>query len=468
MPKVEPIQILKMLPQTNCKKCGETTCLAFAAKLASRDIEVIACTPLFEEDKYAGKREKLLEALMMPIRPLKFGPPGAMRMIGGEEVLHRHELTYHNETALLIALDDSMSESKLFEEIDRLQNLVFTRIGKDLKIDGFCIRSTSQDPEQFKQRVKSARSKTNLPICLASLDPAVIRAGLEVEAINKPLIYAATVDNWQAMLELAKEFNVPVVLATGSGDLDELVKLAKTFEAADVEIVLDPGTWINEGWLGKGFRNKIELRRSAVAGDVKTIGYPFMAVPAITKIHLKTPKADAKQFKESILACLLMEKYADIMILSSTPDLWPLMPILTFRQSLYSDPRIHPAVEPGLTEINNPNDKSPVCISTNFALTYYTIKSDFESQKLGTWLLVVDTGGLGVEAAVAGGQLTTDKIVDLMNETKIADKVAHKKIVLPGLAARLSGEMEDASGWQITVGPKDSADIKKVYERWSA
>ncbi|MFX1511094.1 MAG: acetyl-CoA decarbonylase/synthase complex subunit gamma [Promethearchaeota archaeon] len=466
MARIEPMQILKLLPQTNCKLCNETTCLAFAAKLASRGIEVTACTPLFEEAQYTEKKIQLVELLTPPIRPVKFGPPGSERIVGGEEVLHRHELTFYNETALIVTLEDSLDETKLLEEVQLFQDLTLTRIGTDLKIDGFCIRSTSNDPQQFRKQVKLARNKTNLPFILTSLNPDVIRAGLEVEAKNKPLIYAATVDNWQPMMALAQEFNVPMVLATGTGDLNDLSSLAQTFSASGLEIVLDAGTWINDGWMGVGFRNKIKLRQAAIIGETKTIGYPLLAVPAVAQMFLESPKVEAKQFKESLLASLLMERYSDILVVTPK-QLWGIMPIMTFRQSLYSDPRIHPEVDAGLYQINNPNEQSPVCVSTNFALTYYTIKSDFEAQKLGTWLLVANTGGLGVEASVAGGQLTTDKIVELMEETKIAEKVKHNKIILPGLAARLSGELEDASGWSVTVGTKDSADIKKVYDMWS-
>ncbi len=466
MARIEPMQILKLLPQTNCKICGETTCLAFAAKLASRGVEVTECTPLFEEAQYAEKKVQLVEMLTPPIRPVKFGPPGSERTVGGEEVLHRHDLTFYNETALMITLEDSMDESKFLEEVQQFQGMTLTRIGTDLKIDGFCIRSTSNDPKQFQKRVKAARAKTNLPFILASLNPEIIRAGLEVDGKNKPLIYAATVDNWQSIMALAQEFDVPVVLATGTGDLNDLTSLAQTFSTSGLKIILDAGTWINDGWMGVGFRNKIKLRQAAIKGEFKTLGYPILSVPAVAQMFLKSPKADAKQFKESLLASLLMERYSDILVITPK-QLWAIMPIMTFRQTIYSDPRIHPEVDAGLYQINNPSEQSPVCVSTNFALTYYTIKSDFEAQKLGTWLLVANTGGLGVEAAVAGGQLTTDKIVELIEETKITDKVKHKKIILPGLAARLSGELEDASGWSVTVGTKDSADIKKVYDKWT-
>jgi len=45
--KLNVAEILKHLPKTNCKKCGELTCMAFAARLAKRDISLEACPPLF-------------------------------------------------------------------------------------------------------------------------------------------------------------------------------------------------------------------------------------------------------------------------------------------------------------------------------------------------------------------------------------------------------------------------------------
>lgn len=56
----------ELLPQTNCKECGEATCMAFAAKLTSREVELEQCTPLFEE-QYKSNLEKLQEM----IAPLK-------------------------------------------------------------------------------------------------------------------------------------------------------------------------------------------------------------------------------------------------------------------------------------------------------------------------------------------------------------------------------------------------------------
>ena len=60
--ELKALDIFKLLPGTNCKKCEEPSCLAFAVKLVGRDIEIIKCDPLFSE-KYQAKRNVLFDLL---------------------------------------------------------------------------------------------------------------------------------------------------------------------------------------------------------------------------------------------------------------------------------------------------------------------------------------------------------------------------------------------------------------------
>jgi len=60
--ELKALDIFKLLPGTNCKKCGELTCLAFAVKLVGQEIGITKCDPLFSE-KYQAKRNVLLELL---------------------------------------------------------------------------------------------------------------------------------------------------------------------------------------------------------------------------------------------------------------------------------------------------------------------------------------------------------------------------------------------------------------------
>jgi CO dehydrogenase/acetyl-CoA synthase gamma subunit (corrinoid Fe-S protein) len=132
---------------------------------------------------------------------------------------------------------------------------------------------------------------------------------------------------------------------------------------------------------------------------------------------------------------------------------------VALRQNVYADPRIHPAVESGLKSVGAPNELSPVFLTTNFALTYYTVRSDIEQAKMDAWMLVLDTGGIGVESSSAGGQLNASAVGELVKSSGIESKVSHRALIIPGMAARFQGEMEDTTKWDIFVGPRDSSAI---------
>jgi len=148
-------------------------------------------------------------------------------------------------------------------------------------------------------------------------------------------------------------------------------------------------------------------------------------------------------------------------------DGWVLLPTVILRQNLYTDPRKPVAVKPELVTFGEPNESSPVMLTTNFALTYYTVEADIKSANVSCYLVVVDTEGISVESSVAGRKLTADKVAEAIKDLDVASKVSHRKIIIPGRAARLSGEIEDASGWEVLVGPMDSSGIPAfLKEKW--
>jgi hypothetical protein len=95
--------------------------------------------------------------------------------------------------------------------------------------------------------------------------------------------------------------------------------------------------------------------------------------------------------------------------------------------------------------------------------------SDIEASRVSSYLLVVDTEGISVESAIAGRKLTAEKVADALKESGIESKVKHRKLIVPGFAARLSGEIEDLTHWEVMVGPRDSSGISKfLSEHWVA
>jgi 4Fe-4S ferredoxin len=58
-----PMEIFKLLPKTNCKICGEQTCMSFAFKVITRERKLEDCKPLFDEEKYKKQLEELINLL---------------------------------------------------------------------------------------------------------------------------------------------------------------------------------------------------------------------------------------------------------------------------------------------------------------------------------------------------------------------------------------------------------------------
>jgi len=163
---------------------------------------------------------------------------------------------------------------------------------------------------------------------------------------------------------------------------------------------------------------------------------------------------------------MLLVRYADVLIMHGA-DGWTLLPNVVLRQNIYTDPRKPVAVEPGLKVLGTPDEDSPVFFTTNFALTYYTVASDIENSKTNAYLIVVDTEGMSVDSGVAGRKLTAEKVADAIKDTGIESKVKHRKLIIPGKASRISGEIEELSGWKVQVGPRDSSEIPKyIIDKW--
>ena len=65
--------------------------------------------------------------------------------------------------------------------------------------------------------------------------------------------------------------------------------------------------------------------------------------------------------------------------------------------------------------------------------------------------------------------MTADTVAAAIKSFKLEDLVKHRHLVIPGRAARLSGEIQEASGWTVSVGPRDSSGIPKfLEEKWKA
>jgi acetyl-CoA decarbonylase/synthase complex subunit gamma len=461
--EISPIDVYRLLPRTNCGECGEANCMAFATRLVNGEYQIKACTPLLEEG-HAGSFRALGELLAPPVRTVTFGEGDRAVTIGGKYVLQRHEFTYHNPTAIAVDIIDEMEETALVERIREIQDFTYGYIGRDLRLDAMALRCTSGEAESFAAAAGAAVSKSDLPLILCTHDPDIMRAGLSRAADRRPLLYAANEKNWREMADLALESSCPLAISV-NGDIPLLRSLAKTLLEYGIEdLVLDPGTFSGEG-LAQTISNFTTLRSEACRHGDPLSGFPLAGTPISVWTTPEISK-DLLRWKEACMASALLCRYADLLIVHSLEG-WVLLPQLIWRFNLYTDPRKPVAVEPGIREFGNPGRDSPILITTNYALTYFTVESDIKAGNLTCFLIVSDTTGISVESAVAGRYFTAESIAGALEAMKVADLVDHRYLIIPGLAARLSGETEEATGWRVLVGPKDSSGLPAfIRDHW--
>jgi acetyl-CoA decarbonylase/synthase complex subunit gamma len=424
--------------------------MAFATKLSQKEIDLELCTQLS-----ANEADKLVDVLAPAVKEIMVGKGNKAMMIGGDEVLYRYELTYYNPTPLVIDISDDMDPAAFEERVKKIENTEFERTGEILTLDAIALRNKSGDVSKFKEAAEKLKN-SKLALVLCSFDPEAMKSALEAVGDERPLIYGATENNIEEMAALALEYDCPVALFVPN-DLEKMKELSRILRVKGIkDIILDPGTYVNGG-IGDTLDNFVMIRRLAIEERDEDFRFPILGVPAIA--WLESDEDDVNTaIKEATIAATLMDKYADVMIIHGT-EIWELIPVLTLRQSVYTDPRKPQAVDPGLYEFGEVNEDSPVALTTNFALTYYTVEGDLKTGKANGYLLVLDTEGRAVDVSVAGNQFNGKSVADLIKETGIEDKVKTRKMVIPGLGAPVSGEIEDESGWEILVGPRDSSAL---------
>ena len=422
------IQIYKLLPQTNCKECGFPTCLAFAMKLAAKQIELGACPYVSEESS-----KQLAESAAPPIRLISLRADGTEVKVGNEVCLFRHEKTFYNKPGLFVRL--KASDPDLAQKVAQADAYRVTYVGMDFSIDGFAVLADAD----LGAAIKTIRTVTKRPLILMG-DPASLQSGLQACGGETALLYAADASNADAMADLARAHKSALVIKADS--LDGLADLTQKLQAKGVEdLVLDPAATT----LGESLERNTQLRRLALK-NVRALGYPIIAFPC-----------DAKD--EGIAAAQAIAKYAGFVVLSEfRPEL--LYPLLVLRENIYTDPQKPIQVQPGIYEINAPKPDSPVLVTTNFSITYFAVANEVEGSGLPAWLLVTDAEGMSVLTAWAAGKFDAERIAKAIKAFDVASKVSRKRVVLPGHVAVLSGEVEEElPGWEVRVGPREAVDL---------
>lgn len=436
------VEIFKLLPKTNCKKCGFPTCLAFAMKLAQRQASLNSCPDVSDEAK-----QKLGEASAPPVRPITLGTGEKAAKMGEETVLFRHDKRFVNPCLFALEIKDTLSEADISSKAGEVLNSEIDRVGQKLRIDAIALVNDSNDAVRFESAAKFvATNAPGIPVVICTASPQAAEAAAKLFADKKPIIYGVNSENADAMVTIAKAYKATLgVTAASDGGLNALSGLTERIKTLGVEdMVIDSGA----KKAGEILERNTLIRRSAVKKNFKPLGYPVITF---------AQREDS--LVEALIAAVGVTKYSSLIVLSSI-EKWKDLALFTLRQNIYTDPQVPMQVEQKIYEIGEPKPESPLFVTTNFSLTYFIVSGEIENSKVPGYLAVMDCEGLSVLTAWAAGKFTASKIAQFIKESGIENNIKHRELIIPGYVAILSGAIEDKlDGWKITVGPREANGI---------
>ncbi|MBI3008410.1 MAG: acetyl-CoA decarbonylase/synthase complex subunit gamma [Candidatus Omnitrophica bacterium] len=431
------LDIYKQLPKTNCRVCGFPTCLAFAMQLAAKKVSLDKCPKITDEAK-----ANLEGASQPPIKLVTIGTGDKKIEVGNETVLFRHEETFYHPTGVGFVIDSALSDGEISDRVKKINDLKFDRVGQHISVNLIAVKQSTDGKAKFPSVVKKVAESTDLALVLMSEDPAVMSSALESCSARRPLIYAATSANFAQMAELAKKYSLP--LAVLEQDLDKLAELTQKISAMGVtELVLDTGKkpMVRKLW------DLTQIRRLSLKKTFRPLGYPTITITG-----------NQNPYMEASEAAIYISKYSSLVLMEGC-EKWEVLPLLTLRQDIYTDPQKPSQVEPNVYEIGNVTDKSPVVITTNFSITYYTVEAEVESSKVPAFLIACNAEGMSVLTAWAAEKFTAESITATLEKSGMKDKVSHRQVIIPGYVAVLSGKLEELSGWKVKVGPREASGV---------
>ena len=435
------LDIFKLTPKTNCKECGNPTCMAFAMKVAQGAISIDKCPHMSDDAKAA-----LSEATAPPMKTLKFGAGETEHTLGGETVLFRHDKTFVSHNLFGVNVCTKCDFDAVAAETEKVS---YERIGEHMYTEIYNLRFVG-DQDAYVELVKKAMGRGRALI-LECTDAAAAAAALDVCADAKPILNGATPDNYAAMVELAKAKGV--LLGVSAPDLDALYDTAAAIEGLGYkDLVLD----VTGADVRETYANAIQVRRAALKDKDRTFGYP--SIVNLSRI------AGGDATKQTALASMFVLKYGSIILMDGMSYAQAL-PLFGLRQNIYTDPQKPMKVEPGIYALNGATPDSPCATTVDFALTYFIVSGELERSGVPVNLLISDAGGYSVLTAWAAGKFSAGTIARFFKEQDIESKIASRDLIIPGKAAVLKGELEEQlPGWNIIVAPNEATGLVKFMK----
>ena len=428
------LQIFKMMPKKNCKTCGHPTCLAFSMALAASKISLDACPNVSDEAK-----EALGSAAAPPVAKITMGAGDKAREMGDETVLFRHDKMFFHPACLAITIDSDLDDGAFGDRLAKINDLTFERVGEQVGIDAIALIDKNGDASAFAAKAKKVVSDGKFAPIFVSAKSDVLVAAVKDCASANPLLYCTDPSGVEAVAKAAGD--CPVVVPGNS--LDEMSALAEKISGTCKNLVLAPS---NESPVQKLVELN-QIRRQAIRKKVRPLGYP-----SLVRVSSKDAYAQVAE------ASMYIAKYGSV-VLMDTAEKAHILPLCAEIMNIYSDPQTPAQVVPGIYPVGDATADSPVYLTTNFSLTYYTVEGEVSSSGIPGWVIAFPTDGTSVLTAWSAGKYTADKIAEYFKENDLQGKVSHNSVVICGYVAIIKAPLEEKSGMKVIVGPSEASGI---------
>ncbi len=443
---VTGMDIFKLLPKTNCRECGLPTCIAFSMSLAAGKIDLATCPYITDEAK--GKLTKMDAP---PMKTVILGSEKRPFKTGGESALFRHEKKFNHPIGIAVLISDTMDQADVDGRLARFARLRYHRMGMLMRAELVAVQHLSGDKKKFADLVEKIRKNSDAHLILMALDPGAVSLALARCDSLKPLIYAATADNYQQMADIAVTHDCP--LAVKADTLNELIDISTRVTRAGVEmVVLDSGNRT----IKQALENQVHIRRAAVWKKFTPLGFPTIAFPC---------GMTQNSAMETLIAAMYITKYAGIIVLSDIQG-ETLFPLLLQRMEIFNDPENPSMVPSGVEELGMPDRNAPVLLASSWALTYYNLSLAVEASKTPVYLCFQQISEPDIMCwcshclrSTHKGEFNARTTAKFIKDCRLEERVDHRKLLVCARNASFQSKLEnELPGWEIVVGP-DTADL---------
>ncbi len=437
------LDIFKLTPKTNCKECGNPTCMAFAMKVAQGAMAVEKCPHMSAE-----ALAKLSQATAPPMHTVELSG----HKLGGETVLLRHENTLVNRNLYGIKLCSCLSQEEAAAKLAAMAAVDYQRIGQRMYVESVFLHCRPEDAPEHCVAL-AVQAAAAVEVLLVDAQPELAETILAALPEKKPVLVGVNAANWQQYQTLAAASGA--TLAVGGENLAELHDTVEKLEAAgNHQLLLDLGRLsIKDVWA-----RAFQVRRAALKAGDRSFGYPALVDTAAL--------APGDPLLQTMLASLFTLRYGSVIILEEM-TIAQALPLYGLRQNIFTDPQKPMKVEPGVYPINGADADAVCCLTVDFALTYFVVSGEMERSGVPANLWITDAGGYSVLTAWAAGKLSASSIAAFVEQFGLEEKQRNHTLILPGKVAVLKGEIEaKLPGWKIIVGPNEAMQLVRFLKEY--